>query len=173
MPDIQLPKGAAMCSQCNENDYDDDYEDDDFEIDMSERWESFYNFIDQLAGYECSEFVSAPRGDSAEDDETESFFQNLITSFKADFENGIDTDGVLDLKRRLSIRDEARINTDSALNSMSAHEVMTVAVDLGLYQRSPLDETSARIVLGNVGVDFHDVLWNKALQYEQNDHETP
>ena len=162
-----------MCSQCNENDYGDDDEDfEDEETSMEDRWYDFYSWLDQLCGYECAAFVNSPRGDSAESDETESFMMSVLSSWKSDFEDAIDTDGVNDAKRRMSVRDEDRINSEQATNGMTAHDIMICAVDLGLYEYNPLDEASARRNLITVGVSLHDVLWNKARQCEDNGYET-
>lgn len=159
-----------MCRECNENDYDEDEDYEDEEISMADRWYEFYSWLDQLCGYECAAFVNAPRGDSAESDETESFMMHVVSSWKSDFEQNIDTDGVNDCKRRMSVRDEDRINSESAANAMSAHDVVVCATDLGLYEYNPLDETSSRLGLITVGVSLHDVLWAKARQCEENDY---
>lgn len=171
MPDQQLPKGEMlMCRECDENDYDDDYEDDETDIDS--RWSDFYSWLDQLFGYELAVFVNAPRGDSAEGDETETFLTQIVESWKDYFETNIDEDGVLDCKRRMSVREEDRINSEQATNGMTAHDVMVVAVDLGLYEYNPLDESVAHRSLITVGVALHDVLWSKASQCESYDYET-
>lgn len=172
MPDIQLPKGEKpMCDLCDENDYDDDYEEEE-ETSMEDRWYDFYSWLDQLAGYECAAFVNAPRGDSAESDEADEFFQHIISSFKSDFEDGIDEDGVTDLQRRLATRDEAGINSRNAADSLNGHDVVVAATDMGLYEYGPLDEASARMRLTTVGVALHDVLWSKAMLCEQDAYNT-
>lgn len=158
-----------MCRECDENDYDDDFDDyEDEETSMEDRWYEFYSWLDGLSGYELADYVNAPRGGSAESDETESFMMHLVSSWKSDFETNIDEDGVNDCKRRMSVRDEDRINSQSAVDSMTGHDIVLCAVDLGLYQRNPIDEGTARLNLVTVGVALHDVLWNKAAQCETN-----
>lgn len=172
MPDQQLPKGEMlMCRECDENDYDDE-EDFDDEPDMDSRWSDFYSWLHQLCGYELAAFVNAPRGEYAEGDETDSFLREIVESWKSDFETNIDEDGVLNCKRRMSVRDEDRINSEQAVNGMSGHDVVVAAVDLGLYQYNPLDEARSRTNLITVGVSLHDVLWEKARQCESDDYET-
>lgn len=154
-----------MCEACaNGYDPEEDYEDD--EPDMNDRWSDFYNWLEEKAGWEWADLVSVPRGEAAETDEVERFLSDIASSWRSDFENAIDTDGVLDAKRRLSTRGEDQINSNSAVGNMNDHDVMVAAVDMGLYRDNPFDVNSARVKLFEVGVDMHEFLWAKAQQYE-------
>jgi hypothetical protein len=155
-----------MCQLCRDGyDPEEDYEGDD-EPDMDERWSDFYNWLEEKAGWEWADLVSVPRGEAAETDEAERFFTDIASSWRSDFENAIDTDGVLDAKRRTATRREDQINSDSAVNNMDDHDMMVAVVDMGLYRGKPLDVNSARAALVEVGIDMHEFLWSKARQYE-------
>lgn len=154
-----------MCEACaNGYDPEEDYEDD--EPDMDERWSDFYSWIEEKAGWEWADYLSVPRGDAAETDEVEMFFNDIVSSWRADFENAIDADGVQDAKQRISTRGEDQINSNSAADKMDDHDMMVAVVDMGLYRGRPLDANSARAALVEVGIDMHEFLWTKAREYE-------